>query len=207
MTLTFDLNMAKANPNPDFPYYPQTPVNTPPIININSPIQNKTQSASVTLNFTVTKPMSWFGYIPDQFRLDDRNVTVYYDFVRIRSYYYLLDNEKSQDFPVKDSSSEMEVPSENFSFSETLDVNEDNHNLTVFVDYQSFYYPAGSNVWDTPSSVNFTGTSETLSFTVDTPESTSQPEPFPWLLVAAVSVVVAAMVAVIAAVYLRKRWR
>lgn len=151
--------------------------------------------------------MSWFGYIPDQFRLDDRNVTVYYDFVRIRSYYYLLDNEKSQDFPVKDSSSEMEVPSENFSFSETLDVNEDNHNLTVFVDYQSFYYPAGSNVWDTPSSVNFTGTSETLSFTVDTPESTSQPEPFPWLLVAAVSVVVAAMVAVIAAVYLRKRWR
>jgi hypothetical protein len=198
------VNVAKANPNPGFPYYPQTPVNTPPIIDIKYPIQNKTQSASITLNFTVTKPMSWFGYIPDQFRLDDRNITIYYSVVRIRSYHYTLDNEKSQDFPVNDSSGEMEVPSENFGFSKSLDLQKGNHDLTVYVDCQSFYYPAGSMVWDTPSNVNFTEASETIAFTVETPESESQPEPFPTTLVIA-SLSTVSIVLVVLLVYFKKR--
>ncbi len=58
--------------------------------------------------------------------------------------------------------------------------------------------------WDAAGNV---GASETISFTVDKQSgSTSQPEPFPWLPVAAVSLgVVAVVVAVAAVVYITRR--
>jgi len=51
------------------------------------------------------------------------------------------------------------------------------------------------------------GASETVAFTVDMPETTSQPEHFPWLTFAAVAVSVAALVAAAAVIYLKKRRR
>lgn len=63
------------------------------------------------------------------------------------------------------------------------------HNLTVYV------RDSAGNV----------GASERITFTVDTHESAAQPKPFPWLPIAAVSVVVAAVVTVVALVYLKKR--
>ena len=48
------------------------------------------------------------------------------------------------------------------------------------------------------------GASEAITFTVDMAEATSQPEPFPWLPVAAVSVVVGAVIAVSVLVFARK---
>jgi hypothetical protein len=56
--------------------------------------------------------------------------------------------------------------------------------------------------WDTAGKV---GASDRVTFTVDNfPESTSQPEPFPWLLVAVVSAAVAAVLAVIFLFYSRR---
>ncbi len=57
-------------------------------------------------------------------------------------------------------------------------------------------------VWDSAGNV---GASERIMFTVAKPESTSQPKPFPWLPIAAVSVAVVAVVCVAALVYTRKR--
>jgi hypothetical protein len=66
------------------------------------------------------------------------------------------------------------------------------HNVTVYA-------------WDTAGNV---GASETVTFTVEKqPESTSEPEPFPWLPVAAVSVAVVAMAIVAALVYWKKHKR
>jgi hypothetical protein len=59
--------------------------------------------------------------------------------------------------------------------------------------------------WDTAGTPS---ASETVPFTVDKqPEPTSETEPFPWLPVTAVSGAVAAMIAVAAVVYLKKRKR
>ena len=66
------------------------------------------------------------------------------------------------------------------------------HKLTVFA-------------WDLAGNI---GASETLTFTVDKqPESSSQPEPFPWLPVAAVSVAVTVVVAAVGLLYFKKRNR
>jgi len=48
------------------------------------------------------------------------------------------------------------------------------------------------------------GTSETVTFTVDMPKTTSQPEHFPWLTFATVSVTIVVIAAVVGLVYLRK---
>ncbi len=58
--------------------------------------------------------------------------------------------------------------------------------------------------WDLAGNI---GASERIAFTVGTPESTSQSEPFPWLPIAVISVAVAAVIAVATLVYLKKRER
>ncbi len=70
------------------------------------------------------------------------------------------------------------------------DLPKGSHNLTVFA----------------VDKVGKIGASETIAFTVNMPESSSQPEHFPWLTFAAV-VAVAAVVAAVALVYLKKRRR
>ncbi len=135
-------SVVNANPTAYLPpsYFPKAPLKTSPVININSPNQNRTQSGSVTLNFTLAKPASWFGSM--QFPLENR--TTYFSAVKLRSYYFVLDDEKSNDFSIDDSGLEEEFPSKNLSFYTAFEVNDGNHSLTVYVNCQSYYDPYDS---------------------------------------------------------------
>ena len=99
------VNLAKANPM-GLLWYPTEPVTDPPIVTIQSPLQNKTVK-STALNFTVTKPSTWFtkaidGYMPE------RTLVV----GRLVSYFYVLDGNESQSVPIEDDFHYIDPPDE-----------------------------------------------------------------------------------------------
>ena len=163
------LNMANANPIL-FYYLPTQPVTTPPIIDIQSPIQGSIQNANITwLNLTITKPASWFnnqsedeyhpiiGYVPED----------YESLATIKSWHYELDNVTGQSYPVDDLYLSRPTPKDSFNFSTGLNLTEGFHNLTVIVQSESFYRDIGSQIGDETYSKDFVAHSDTLNFTVD----------------------------------------
>ena len=149
--LFLTINIANANPI-YFYYLPTQAVTAPPDIHIQSPIQGGTQNSNITwLNFTVTKPASWFNnqsedeYVPINGYSNNMPV-VYFDNVKVKSWHYELDGIGGQSYPVEDLNGDSLVPEETFNFSNALTLDEGIHNLTVIVQSKSYYRDLGSRI-------------------------------------------------------------
>ncbi len=145
------VNLANANPYWPPPFYPETPNKDPPLLTVQSPVNNTNYLTEVPLNFTVTKRESWY----------QNNLTV----VSIQSVTYELDgnppnilwsalyNRPSTLPPTKD-------------FSRILNVSDGEHNLKINIIALSFYDPKQSVDWHFVSSARLV-TTQTISFTVN----------------------------------------
>jgi hypothetical protein len=131
-----------ASANPMFlSWYPPEPITSPPIIVVQSPLQEeKVDSTVAWLNFTVTKPSEWVtqarnGYMPERYEVP----------VRLISYSYTLDGLEGPVFYVKDDFHSVDNPvtlEETLSFSTNLTLREGPHNLKVTLEGESAYYPS-----------------------------------------------------------------
>ncbi len=154
----------------------------PPSIDISSPIPNQVYNSSkVLLDVSATPVLSGPG-----------NPIAYNN---ITSLNYSLDGQQDIRIPIGRSIYGI-VLHEKFTLS-----NLSSGAHSVFVHGESTPYSIVPGYPNCSERIPF---NETVSFTVKLP-GTSLSEPFPWLPVAAVSVVVAAVAAVSAVVYLKKR--
>jgi hypothetical protein len=156
-----------------FYYLPAKPVTTPLIIDIQSPNQNAVLNSNLTfLNFTVTKPASWFNnqsedeYVPINGYSNNMPV-VYMSLGRVRSWYYELDGVKSQNNSIEDLDGDSLVPEQIFNFSTKLPAADGSHNLTIVVQSQTYYRDLGSRIGDDVYHKDLISYSEPINFTVD----------------------------------------
>src|SRR4030067_179295 len=189
-----------ANPTLGSSPYSETPDTSPPSIKIQVPEPNKVYNAkTVPYSITIEKPSSWF-----------ENDTIH---GTLRSVSYILDGKENvtiadiQTSFLPDFESETRTISLEGNFS---GLSEGSHTIQVWVNSVSNYHPS-----DTPQ--NFYGwwaavaeypietSSNIIHFSIANP--IMEPEPFPTLLVVAVTVTVVGVVAVGVLVYFNKRGR
>lgn len=158
------INLGKANPMP-LAWFPTEPARTPPIITIRFPQNQSYDSTNVLLNFSVSKPETWFSRTELSLQMEDSYMAV----VRVTACYYVLDGNENQTFPVDDKFHRTELPEETLNFSTYLTLTEGAHNITVIVESQSAYvleekrFQPASGLKSVP--VNG---SATVNFTIDT---------------------------------------
>ena len=167
------VNLVSANPV-WYLYFPVYPDTSSPLITVDSPTQQQTcSSTDVWLNFTVTKPESWFM----NYDYMDQPSDEYFVVGKITAAYYMLDGAERQSIPVTDFSFfQMGVvtnPSRTLQVSTNLSLPEGTHSLTVSLEAESYYAEGASH-----HTVAVQGNSEVTSFTVvNVPEPKQEPEP------------------------------
>jgi hypothetical protein len=180
------INLAESNPG-------IVVITSPPEINVLSPVENQTYpSNDVWLNFTVIRPADWL-YNNSGVYLSQGRITYAQYSVRIHAAQFRpVDANISGEIDVDDPLN-AENPPSNFSFSLNLEgLPDGQHRLEVSIN--GYFY----------SNRSHTSRSQTILFTVYTPEP--EEEPFPAALV--VAPIVAVSVAVLGLlIYLRKRRR
>ena len=156
-----------------FYYLPAKPVTTPPIIDIQSPNQNSVFNSNLTkLNFTITKPISWFNnqsedeFVPINGYSNNMPVE-YMSLGKVRSWYYELDGVKSQNYSIEDLYGSSPVPEQIFNFSTEIPVVDGLHNLTIVVQSQTYYRDLGSRIGDDVYHKDLIGYSNPFNFAVD----------------------------------------
>lgn len=178
------------------PWFPREPVRTPPAITVYSPSQNQTfNSSSVLLNFTISKPETWFGYFKNE-----HFPTPYLTIGKVLSYNYSLDGGESQTFPVDDAlGTWTSNPEETLNFSANLNLTYGAHKIAITAQCETYYLPFSGIT----NSFPVHGYSEVVSFYVGS--YVAAPNAFPTVPVTAASS--AAAVAAVAGllVYFRKR--
>ena len=172
------VDFAKANPL-YLSWYPSEPVTTPPIITIQSPSQNQNyNSTDIWLNFTVSKPETWFS----QTELSESYMPGTYMVVgRLISYQYILDGNESTNIPVEDKFHRIDPPDkpeETQCFSVNLTLTEGAHNITVVVECESTYVIEEYRFSSSPKTIPVLGSSETVFFNVVEPNTESFPTTF-----------------------------
>jgi hypothetical protein len=155
IAITFLATMGMADANPIYFYYlPTQPITTSPILNIQSPTEGSIQTSNITmLNFTVTKPTSWFNnQSEDEYQpingYSSNMPVVYFSNGRINSWNYEIDGVRSQNFSVEDIHGDELAPTQTFSFLNNLSLTEGLHNLTVIVHGKTYYRDLGSKIGD-----------------------------------------------------------
>jgi len=164
------VKLTAANFNPFVEFFPNQPSKEAPLVIVQSPVMNQSYgSNSIMLNFTVSKPTSWFGSSPEEWLENDPSLNkTYLSAVRVRSYYYLLDNSVSENFTVDDSSLFIDSPFEELNFSIPLNnLTEGAHNLTIFIKSQSYYMDSSAPLSAFPESVEIDASSRVIYFTID----------------------------------------
>jgi hypothetical protein len=196
------VDFAKANPL-YLSWYPSEPVTTPPIITLQSPSQNQNyNSTDIWLNFTVSKPETWFS----QTELSESYMPGTYMVVgRLISYHYILDGNESMNISVEDKFHRIDPPDEpeeTLSFSVNLTLTEGAHNITVVVESESTYVIEEYRFSASPKTIPVLGSSETVFFNVVEPNAAS----FPTTMVIA-PIASAAIIGLAWLVYFKKRKR
>ncbi len=169
------VGLTKANPL-YLTWYPTEPVTTPPIVTIQSPLQNQTVNSTATvLNFTVTKPDTWFTY-----SMFSYNPNTMMAIGKLVSYRYALDGIESQEVPLEDNFGVRtfmhfrDKPAASTSYSVNLTLAEGKHNITVTVNCATLFYRDPEKYLDSPDSygetnISFSGSSEMVSFDMSLP--------------------------------------
>ena len=172
------VNLATANPAPLFPL-PWEPITTPPTIIVQSPIQNQTyNSTELWLNFSIT--------VNDKTRFEN-----------ITSVYYRLDGGERQNITVHDIDTLFYPSARTLNFSTILNLTPGVYSVEIGVEADSYYVATPVN-WGNPlSSFVVRGNSDPVNFTVA--------NPFPVVIVGAVSGVSAVVVIAGLLVYFKKR--
>jgi hypothetical protein len=188
--------------NPSLPTYPETPDKNPPLITLEL-------NSKLDFVITVEKPASWYF-----------NNTV---LGSLRSVGYVLDG--STNVTIADSETGNHpgfLPgTQNAAFTGTLSgLADGRHSIQVWANSVTFYHPEGVpqdfyGWWSVSADYPIEAQSAVLNFSVtdsrfaadDQLPPNSNNSPYSWLPVAAISVVVAVVVAVSAVVYLKKRRR
>jgi hypothetical protein len=174
------VNSAKANPAPLFPL-PWEPITTPPTIVVQSPIQNQTyNSTKLWLNFSIA--------------VDDKTC-----FENITSVYYRLDGGERQNIPVHDIDTLFYPSARTLNFSTILNLPSGVYSVEIGVEADSYYVVTPVN-WGNPlSSFVVQATSDPVNFVVA--------NPFPVVIVGAVTGILAVVVIAGLLVYFKKRKR
>jgi hypothetical protein len=157
------VNRATANPGPLL-FFPTDPVTTPPTIVVHSPVQNQTYNATdVWLNFTITKPETWFAFNVGSF---ENGTLVSNTFGNITSVYYVVDGGERQNITVHDTAYLLDVvsPIQTLNFSTQLSLTTGAHTIKVSLEADSYYVVSyyGSEQF---SSVKVYEDSEPVTFT------------------------------------------
>ena len=172
------MNITMANPIWTS-YFPIDPIKTQPNIMFQSPQQSQTyNSQAVWLNFTITKPASWY-VITNQVTDQTRN-PAYFNLVNITSVGYIIDEKQNTSLPVCDISRFYEFfPNTQLNFSVSLPLSEGTHTVRVWYKADSFYpqtdyytsenhtqaWPAGTrNYYDSVSASPLEGSSDLINF-------------------------------------------
>ena len=193
------VEVAKANPIA-LSWLPTTPDRNQPEIAIQSPKQNQYYSSFFSLNFTITKPESWFG---NETFIGSAKPASYYCNGRITSVEYLIDG-KPISIPINDDNvlKSYDVPLKNLLvFCENVTLPVGKHLLSVNASAVSYYMPSdnwnpdshGGVVASENSEIAFN--SEEVTFYVDSPVHI-------WQIMA---VSLTAIVALVSLVYFRRR--
>jgi hypothetical protein len=141
------VEVAKANPVA-LSWLPTTPDKNQPEIAIQSPDQNQYYSSFFSLNFTITKPESWFG---NETFIGSAKPVSYYCNGRITSVEYLIDG-KPISIPVNDDTvlKSYDAPLKKLLvFCENVTLPVGKHLLSVNASAVSYYMP--SDNWNPAS--------------------------------------------------------
>lgn len=181
------INLAESNPG-------IVVITSPPEINVLSPVENQTYpSNDVWLNFTVIRPADWLYNNSGVYLSQGRITYVQYSVWFHRDIVYFPAANVSEIIEVNDPLN-AENPPSNFSFSLNLKgLPDGQHRLEVSIN--GYFY----------SNRSHTSRSQTISFTVYTPEP--EEEPFPAAIVAAASGATVTVIGISLLVYFRKRKR
>jgi hypothetical protein len=146
--VALQVEVAEANPVA-LSWLPTSPDASQPNIAVQSPSQNQYYNPSnITLNFTVSKPESWFGNETFYGRTEPAS---YYCNGKIVSVQYVLD-ENPQNISVNDDNvlKAYDLPlNKTLIFSENLSLTKGKHLLSVHVSAVAYYMP--SDNWDVNS--------------------------------------------------------
>jgi hypothetical protein len=207
--------VALANPTLGPSTLPETPDTNMPSINIQAPELNKVYNAkSVPYSITVEKPASWIengtgylrsvGYIIDE----KTNVTI----ADIFNASISLSVEEPGKLVLTPNADYVDLNSENRSLTvkgNLSGLSEGNHSIQVWVNSISEYHPADVphdfyGWWAAVAEIPLETLSNVVPFSVTNQVIEPEVEPLPNLLVAAISVTVAAVVASGALVFSKK---
>jgi hypothetical protein len=133
------IEVVKANPIA-LSWLPTTPDKNQPEITIQSPEQNQYYSSFFSLNFTITKPESWFG---NETFIGSTKPASYYCNGRITSVEYLIDG-KPINIPINDDNvlQSYDAPLEKLLvFCENVTLPVGKHLLSVNASAISYYMP------------------------------------------------------------------
>jgi hypothetical protein len=188
------VKLGTANPMLWLLGFPSSPVQTPPEIVFQSPINQTYDSNSMWLNFTIVKPESWF-FVANNISPNN------YIYVNITSISYTVDGITNESIPVSDVTDLLVEysPDRSLNFSTKLTLPEGPHNLTVNLQRDSYYVDrAFTSLY--PSNIQMNFTSEVMYFTVTTSTPTSTPT-----MLVIVPMVSVAVVGIVLLVYFKKR--
>jgi hypothetical protein len=151
-------------------YFPTEPNETPPSITINFPIQNTTyNSTNISLNFTVTKPESYFGLYTEYQNMQGKSQPLYLIFGKVTAVYYTVDNGANNSITVNDvdSFATTDFPPRTFNFNIILNLTTGQHFVKVGVEAVTYYVSGGSIP---PISFVVQAHSDPVNFSVEIPK-------------------------------------
>jgi hypothetical protein len=167
-------------------YFPIEPVKTQPKIEFQSPIQSEIYSSQeIWLNFTITKPDSWYLYTEDV--TDEQGNPSYFNLVNITSVGYTVDGKENIKLPISDVARFYEsFPNTRLNYSVRLSLSEGTHSVRVWYKADSFYpqtdyyslenqtqaWPAGTrNYYDSVLPAPLEGSSGLIYFSITCQDS------------------------------------
>jgi len=115
---------------------------------------------TIWLNFTIVKPESWF-FVANSTYIKPNN----YVYVNITSVSYSIDSITSKNIPILDVTDLLveNTPSRTLNFSTTLSLPKGAHNLTINLQFTSYYWGIHYSI---PSNITLNFSSQTVCFTV-----------------------------------------
>lgn len=179
---------------------PAQPDTNPPIITIHTPISNKTHySQNLILNFTVSKPNTWFKLAPAYDSAGNQATLVSGNITKIC---FEIDGAKNS-LPIHDMTFLAEVnPKRTLNFSTNLSMPTGRHEIMINVVWDSFsaglvkyYYPSGEPYYGAPKKTS-NASSEVIVFieketVTEVLEATPTAQATPLVIVPTVAITVA----------------
>jgi hypothetical protein len=157
-------------------FFPLEPATTQPSIVVESPVQNLGyDSGDVWLNFTITKPETWFVRNV-AYTEDNKSMTLAIG--RITRVYYVLDDGEPQNITVNDGELPSDFPidvfpTRIFNFSARLALTGGMRSVKVGFEADTYYYTGWGVSEPGLRSVEVDGFSEEVNFTIAGPLKTA----------------------------------